>query len=136
VRLVSARACWDLRHSTARVTDGSLIDMNTTMSTKPTTIQRFFDELSLRGQEPLLRRATGTIEWNIEDVGRWWVRMNHGAVHVSQSPQSADCVASCDAATFTGIIAGKENLMAAALRGVVHCSGNVGLGLSFQRLLH
>jgi hypothetical protein len=136
VRLVSARACWDLRHSTAGVTDGSLIDMNTTMSTKPTTIQRFFDELSLRGQEPLLPRATGTIEWNIEDVGRWWVTMNHGAVQVSQSPQSADCVASCDAATFTGIIGGKENLMAAALRGVVHCTGNVGLGLSFQRLLH
>jgi len=119
VRLVSARVGWDLRHSTARVTDGSLIDMNTT----------------LRGQEPLLRHVTGTIEWNIKDAGRWWVRMNQGAVHVSQSPQSADCVASCDAATFTGILGGKENLMAAALRGAVHCSGNVGLGLSFQRLL-
>jgi len=110
--------------------------MNTTLTTKPTTIQRFFDELSLRGQEPMLPHVTGTIEWNIKDVGRWWVTMDHGAVHVSQSPQSADCVASCDAATFTGIIGGKENLMAAALRGVVHCSGNVGLGLSFQRLLH
>ena len=133
--MVSACACWDLRHSTASVADGRLIGMNTTLTTKPTTIQRFFDELSLRGQEPMLPHVTGTIEWNIKDVGRWWVRMNHGTVHVSQSPQSADCVASCDAATFTGIIGGKENLMAAALRGVVHCSGNVGLGLSFQRLL-
>ena len=115
--------------------DGSLIGMNTTLTTKPTTIQRFFDELGLRGNDPLLHHVTGTIEWNIKDAGRWWVRMNQGAVHVSQSPQSADCVASCDAATFTGIIGGKENLMAAALRGVVHCSGNVGLGLSFQRLL-
>jgi len=109
--------------------------MNTTLTTKPTTIQRFFDELGLRGNEPLLHHVTGTIEWNIKDIGRWWVRMNQGAVDVSQSPQSADCVASCDAATFTGIIGGTENLMAAALRGVVHCSGNVGLGLSFQRLL-
>jgi len=109
--------------------------MNTTLTTKPTTIQRFFDELGLRGTEPLLHNVTGTIEWDIKDVGRWWVKMNLGAVQVSQSPQSADCVASCDAATFTGIIGGKENLMAAALRGVVHCSGNVGLGLSFQRLL-
>jgi putative sterol carrier protein len=109
--------------------------MNTTLTTKPTTIQRFFDELGLRGSEPLLHNVTGTIEWNINDVGRWWVRMNHGAVQVSQSPQSADCVASCDAATFAGIISGKENLMAAALRGAVHSSGNVALGLSFQRLL-
>jgi predicted lipid carrier protein YhbT len=133
--LVSARACWDLRHSTARPADGSLIGMNTTVTTKPTIIHRFFDELALRGSEPLLHNVTGTIEWNIKDVGRWWVRMNHGAVHVSQSPQNADCVASCDAVTFAGIINGKENLMAAALRGAVHSSGNVALGLSFQRLL-
>jgi putative sterol carrier protein len=109
--------------------------MNTTLTTKPTTIQRFFDELGLRGTEPLLHNVTGTIEWNIKDVGRWWVRMNQGTVQVSQSPQNADCVASCDASTFTGIISGKENLMAAALRGAVRCSGNVALGLSFQRLL-
>jgi hypothetical protein len=133
--LVSARACWDLRHSTARAADGSLISMNTTLTTKPTTIPRFFDELGLRGNDPLLHNVTGTIEWNIKDAGRWWVRMNQGAVYVSQSPQSADCIASCDAATFTGIIGGKENMLAAALRGVVHASGNVGLGLSFQRLL-
>src|SRR5438105_14522492 len=106
--------------------------MNTTMSTKPTTIQRFFDELSLRGQEPLLYRVTGTIEWNIKDVGRWWVSMNQGAVHVSRSPQSADCVASCDAATFTGILGGTENLLAAGLRGVGLCSVNVDRGLSLN----
>lgn len=135
MRLVSACARWDLRHSTARAADGSLIGMNTTLATKPTTIQRFFDELGIRGNEPLLHNVTGTIEWNIKDVGRWWVRMNQGAVHVSQSPQDADCIASCDAATFAGIISGKENLMAAALRGVVRSSGNVALGLSFQRLL-
>jgi putative sterol carrier protein len=109
---------------------------STITTTKPSTIQRFFDELALRGHESLLAHVTGTIEWNIQDAGRWWVRMNQGAVQVFESPQDADCVVSCNAATFIGFISGEENMMAAALRGVVHASGNVALGLSFQRLIH
>lgn len=110
--------------------------MSTTTATKPSTINRFFDELAYRDNEQLLHHIDGTIEWNIQGVGRWWVRISHGAVHVSQSPQDADCIGSCDADTFARIINGEENMMAAALRGVLHVSGNPALGLSFQRLLH
>lgn len=108
--------------------------MSTTV-TKQSTIQRFFDELAQRDYEPSLHQVSGTIEWNINGVGRWWVRINQGALQVSQSPQDADCIASCDPAVFTAIISGDENSMAAALRGVLHVAGNVALGLSFERLL-
>lgn len=110
--------------------------MSTITATKSSVARAFFDDLANRQNEPLLHRVAGTIEWNIQGVGRWWVRINHGSVHVSQSPQDADCIGSCDADTFASIINGQENMMAAALRGVLHVSGNTALGLSFQRLLH
>lgn len=109
--------------------------MSTIVRDTPTTIQRFFDELAARTSEPLLHRVTGTIEWNISGVGRWWVRINSGAIHVSESPQDADCIVSCEPQLFVKAIKGEDNLMAAALRGDLRVSGSAALALSFQRLL-
>jgi putative sterol carrier protein len=110
--------------------------MSTTTTTKASTAQRFFDDLALRQAEPFLRQVTGTIEWNIAGAGRWWVTINNGALQVSQSPHASDCIATCDLETFSAIISGEQNEVAAALRGAIKISGNPALALSFQRLLH
>lgn len=109
--------------------------MSTTVKTKASTIPRFFDDLSSKTNEPLLHNRTGTIEWNIHGVGRWWVGINRGAIHVSQSPQDADVIVSCDADTFLKVINHQETLVTATFKGDMRGTGNVALALSFQRLL-
>jgi putative sterol carrier protein len=110
--------------------------MSTTVTTRVASVQAFFDDLASRPNEPLLHHVTGTLEWNIEGAGRWWVSVKRGAVRVSQSPHQADCIVSCSAKTFLSIVSGEHDLVAAALRGTVIPTGDLGLGLSFQRLLH
>jgi len=95
----------------------------------------FFDDLAARPNEPLLHQVTGTLEWNVDGAGRWWVSVKRGALRISQSPHQADCTLSCNVQTFMAIVNGEQNLVAAALRGTVIATGDPGLGLSFQRLL-
>ena len=109
--------------------------MSTTATTRAATVQAFFDDLATRPNEPLLHQVTGTLEWNVEGAGRWWVSINRGALRISQSPHQADCIASCSAETFMAIVSGERNLVAAAFRGDLTASGDLALGLSFQRLL-
>jgi putative sterol carrier protein len=109
--------------------------MSTTVTTRAASVQAFFDDLASRQSEPLLHQVTGTLEWNIEGAGRWWVSVKRGAVRISQSPHQADCILSCTAETFLSIVSGEHDLVAAALRGTVLATGDPGLGLSFQRLL-
>jgi predicted lipid carrier protein YhbT len=109
--------------------------MSATVTTRVASVQAFFDDLASRPNEPLLHQVTGTLEWNVEGAGRWWVSIKRGAVRVSQSPHQADCIASCNAETFLAIVSGEKNLVAAAFRGAIVVSGDLGLGLSFQRLL-
>lgn len=109
--------------------------MSTTVATKAASVQAFFDDLASRPSVPLLHQVTGTLEWNVEGAGRWWVSIKRGALRVSQSPHQADCILSTNVETFMAIVNGEHNLVAAAFRGAVRGAGDLGLGLSFQRLL-
>jgi predicted lipid carrier protein YhbT len=109
--------------------------MATPVTTRSAGVQIFFDDLAARPSQPLLHQISGTIEWNIQDAGRWWLTINRGIIRVSQSPHQAECIASCTAETFMAIVGGQQNLAAAGLRGAVKVSGDLALGLSFQRLL-
>jgi predicted lipid carrier protein YhbT len=109
--------------------------MSTAVTTRVARIQASFEELAARRTEPLLHRVTGTWEFDVEGAGRWWVTVTRGSITVSVEPRQADCVATCDEETFTRIIDGKQNLVAAALRGAVKVTGDIALGVSFQRLL-
>ena len=57
-----------------------------------------------------------------------------GDVTVSQEDTRADAVVRLDRSLFDGIVTGRANAMAAALRGVVAPEGDLGLVISFQRL--
>ena len=39
------------------------------------TTKAFFAQLGKRGNEPLLHNVSGTIRWDIEDTGNWFVAM-------------------------------------------------------------
>ncbi len=97
----------------------------------------FFDELSRRGHEPLLEKASGTLRIDVVDgkrTDRWLVTVEKGDVGVSRRNMRADCVIRTDRALFDGLASGKVNMMAAVLRGALGVEGDVGLLVLFQRL--
>jgi ubiquinone biosynthesis protein UbiJ len=98
----------------------------------------FFDELGKLGHVPILRRANGTIRFDLKDktkTDRWLVTVRKGDLSVSRKNTRADCIVSTDKALFDGVTSGKKNALAAMLRGEINVEGDVQLLVLFQRLL-
>ncbi|GGK06826.1 hypothetical protein GCM10010123_40710 [Pilimelia anulata] len=99
----------------------------------------FFEELAESGYEPMLRRATGTIRFDLESddrVTQWMVAIDHGVPAVSRKKGRADCVVRADAALFDKVVTGEANTVAAMLRGrIAATSEKPELLVLFQRYL-
>jgi putative sterol carrier protein len=97
----------------------------------------FFDELGRRGHEPRLRRASGTLRFDLVDgtrTERWLVAMDKGDVAVSRKNAKADAVVRTDKQRFDGIVRGDVNPMTATLRSEMQAEGDSELFVLFQRL--
>ena len=98
----------------------------------------FFDALEARGHEPMLEKATGTLRFDLTDgkrTTRWLVTINKGDIAVSQRNVKADCVVRAEKKLFDRIASGRQNAMAALLRGAVEVQGDPTLLAPFQRLI-
>ena len=96
----------------------------------------FFEGLQGR-HEPLLEKATATVRVDLVDEGRterWHVSISKGDLAVSKRNAPADCVIRADRALFGRVAAGKQNAVAAVLRGAIGFEGNPELLVLFQRL--
>ena len=103
--------------------------------TDPTA--EFFQELGKRGNEPLLRRTTGTVRFDLTNrkrTERWLVDITRGDLAVSRRNLRADCIVSADKALFDDIVTGKTHSVAAALREELRLEGDVRLVVALQRL--
>lgn len=94
----------------------------------------FFRTLSRRRYDPSLRNVTGTVRFDINGEGSWWVTVNDGALAVASDGTHADCVYTAAAADFVPIAQGKQNPFSAALQGRVHFTGDPALALIMQRI--
>ncbi|MFC7241447.1 SCP2 sterol-binding domain-containing protein [Catellatospora aurea] len=105
----------------------------------PTATDQFFAALAHRGEEPLLRRNSGIIRFEIGSKGkvqRWFVGVDHGRLTVSKRHQKADCAVLADTDVFENIITGTDNAFAAMLRGALEADGDLELLQLFQRVFH
>lgn len=99
--------------------------------------ERFFAELGSRGEEPLLRKATGSIRFEIADgtrVRRWVVAVSRGELEVSSGGGDAACVVRAERKVFDRLATGRMNAVAAVLRGDLDISGDWRLLVLMQRL--
>jgi putative sterol carrier protein len=97
----------------------------------------FFTRLEERGHEPLLEKARGSLRFDLVGNGRkarWFVEIDRGDLAVSHRNAKADCVIRADKALFDRIATGKENAVAAVLRGAMGIEGNRQLLVLFQRV--
>lgn len=97
------------------------------------SIDAFFDALAARRHVPALDRVTATLEFDIEGTDRRWMTISRGDLVITRIPTKADCILACDSATFLRIISGKQNVIAATIRGDVKVAGDLALALSIQR---
>jgi putative sterol carrier protein len=98
---------------------------------------QFFDLLAQRGHIPLLEKAQGNVRFDIVDAKRadhYLVTIDRGDIRVSNEAAPAQCVIATDRALFENIAAGKQNAMAAMLRGAMLVEGDPSLAVLVQRL--
>jgi putative sterol carrier protein len=99
--------------------------------------EEFFAELDSRGHEPMLRKATGSLRFDLVDgtnESHWSVAVKKGDVSVSQTNAEAECVVTTDRPLFNAIVRGERNAMAAILRGEIGVDGDRELLVLFQRV--
>ena len=108
----------------------------TTTASDPTA--RFFAELADRGNEPLLRKASGAMRFDVVDgrrTRRWLLTVDKGTISVtSNGGQEATCVVRADKAVFDRLASGRLNAVAAVLRGDLAVAGDWRLLVRLQRL--
>ncbi|WP_320067655.1 SCP2 sterol-binding domain-containing protein [Micromonospora sp. RTGN7] len=98
---------------------------------------RFFEDLDRRGYEPLLDKVSGTIRFELREGAQtthWLLTINCGKLAVSQEDRPADTVVVTNPALFEELAAGREQGLAALLRGDMTASGDIRLVVQVERL--
>jgi putative sterol carrier protein len=90
------------------------------------TIEGFFQQLVDQQPQPLLAKVRGTVRFHLVDPQRgddhWLIAIDHGDISVSHVDGRADGTMRSEKAFFERLLQGKENAIAAMLRGAIVCS--------------
>ena len=104
-----------------------------------------FEALARRGHEPRLADAVGTWEFDIQDVGRWTVAVDHGALSVTDNTRTR--TADGARAPTTRLRLGEdelvrlargdrhENLFTGVIRGAIVIEGELAFAQRLQTIL-
>ena len=98
------------------------------------TTQAYFERLAERGYEPLLHSISGTIRWDIEDVGSWFVSVDNGSLSVGRDIVREDCLLACNEEDFDRMVVGKQNPTTLFMQGKMTITGDLELAMMFLRL--
>ena len=101
-------------------------------------IEEFFERLSAGGPGTLPPRTSGSLRIDLgsgASTERWFLTIEKDAVSVSHRNAKADAVIKTSKDLFEGMVTGRVNAMAGALRGVVWLEGDPTLLVLFQRAL-
>jgi putative sterol carrier protein len=104
---------------------------------RPDPTRALFEALAARGRAPLLSRSSGTVRFELAEgrrVETWSVTIEKGNVTVSRDTGDADTVVRTTKALFDDLATGKQNGMAALLRGAIAAEGNLSLLVQLERL--
>ena len=99
-----------------------------------TTVRILLERLAARGEEPSLRGASASYRFDLEDAGRWHMRLVAGAPKLSDDTGAPDCIISASAGDFIAIAEGTQNMVTAFLQGRVGIVGDIGSALALRRL--
>ncbi|RIV36616.1 SCP2 sterol-binding domain-containing protein [Micromonospora radicis] len=98
---------------------------------------RFFEDLDHRGYDPLLAKLSGTLRFDLHEgpqTMHWLVRIERGEIQVSRQDMEADTVIGTSPAMFEELVTGRENGLAALLRGDMTVTGDARLIVQLERI--
>ncbi|KXK59973.1 sterol-binding protein [Micromonospora rosaria] len=98
---------------------------------------RFFEDLDRRGFEPLLEKTSGTLRFDLHEDAQtthWLIQVDRGRIRVSREDRDADTVVWTSPAMFEQMAAGREDGIAALLRGDMTVTGDARLVVQIERL--
>ncbi|MFI1193529.1 SCP2 sterol-binding domain-containing protein [Micromonospora sp. NPDC020750] len=98
---------------------------------------RFFENLDRRGYEPLLTKISGTLRFDLNEgpqTRHWLLMIDRGRLRVSQEAREADAVVGTTPELFEDLATGRENGLAALIRGDMTVTGDVRLVVQVERL--
>jgi putative sterol carrier protein len=98
---------------------------------------RFFEDLDQQGYEPLLAKTSGALRFDLHEgpqTTHWLVRIDRGNIRVSRQGMEADTVVGTSPALFEEMVTGRENGLAALLRGDMTVTGDARLVVQVERI--
>ena len=98
---------------------------------------RFFEDLDRRGYDPRLAKTSGALRLDLHEgpqTTHWLVRIDRGNIRVSQEDMEADTVVGASPALFEDLVTGRENGLAALLRGDMTVAGDARLVVQIERI--
>ncbi|WP_443189981.1 SCP2 sterol-binding domain-containing protein [Micromonospora sp. CB01531] len=98
---------------------------------------KFFEDLDRRGYEPLLAKTSGTLRFDLHEgahTTHWLLHIDRGNLRVRQEDQEANTVVGTAPRLFGELVSGRENVIAALLRGDMTVLGDLRLVLQVERI--
>ena len=101
-------------------------------------VAAFFEDLGTREYEPLLRKVSGTVRFDLvsgKTTERWLVAIRKGNLAVSRKNVAADITIRLSRTLFEAVARDEANVFSAVLRGEVVLEGDYRLMIVLRRLL-
>jgi len=97
-------------------------------------VKEFFESLPSRVDPARTAGMSNAYVFEIEGAGTWTVKVENGAVSVSEGAGAADCTIQASAETFAKVISGEQNPTTAYMTGKLKVKGDMGAAMKLQKL--
>jgi len=101
----------------------------------PESARELFERVKNQKYEPLLRGVRGTYQFDIKQVGTWFLSVNDGVIIVEDARPEADCTISCSEQDFVDIVTGRRNMITALMQGRIQVRGDLALVQKFHGVI-
>ena len=98
------------------------------------SVREFFAGLESRVDPEKTAGMTNSYLFDVEGAGQWTVRVEDGAVSVTEGAEDADVTITGAAETFQRIVSGEQNATTAYMTGKIKIKGDMGAAMKLQKL--
>ncbi len=98
------------------------------------SVNDFFTGLASNVDHSKTEGMNNSYVFDVEGAGTWTVRVQDGAVSVTEGAEDADCTITTSQETFEKIVAGDQNPTTAYMTGKLKIKGDMGAALKLQKL--
>ena len=98
------------------------------------SVQEFFDGLASRADTEKTAGMNNSYLFDIEGAGQWLVKVEDGAVSVSDGGGEADTTITTSEDSFMAIVRGELNPTTAYMTGKLKIKGDMGAAMKLQKL--